>query len=110
MRNEVDFRGTNFSFIRFLWLLLKRNSSYLSHTACLEFFFFFLRRRIIIITYIYIYIYIVFVDLYLSYPNVFFFNGNYPNVDLMFLVINATSCYSILLLPLSIVFIRIFRV
>ena len=69
MGNEVDFRGTNFSFIPFLWLLLKRNSSYLSHTACLEFFF--LRRIIIIITYIYISI--VFVDLYLSYPNVFFF-------------------------------------
>ena len=32
-------------------------------------------------------LYLVFVVLYLSYPNVFF-NGNYPNVDLMFLVIN----------------------
>ena len=74
------------------------------------FFFFFEKKNYYYNIYIYIYISIVFVDLYLSYPNVFFFNGNYPNVDLMFLVINATSCYSILLLPLSIVFIRIFRV
>ena len=73
------------------------------------FFLFFEKKNYYYNIYIYIYISIVFVDLYLSYPNVFF-NGNYPNVDLMFLVINATSCYSILLLPLSIVFIRIFRV
>ena len=82
MRNEVDFRGTNFSFIRFLWLLLKRNSSYLSHTACLDYYYFFFKKNLKKKN-----LYLVFVDLYLSYPNVFF-NGNYPNVDLMFLVIN----------------------